>query len=148
MAKPASASNQFDPDIVRPILAKIDGFYADLGKERGSYMSTCRGIRENIKAVYDEAKTQGIPTKELRTLIKIRENEQKNQKLYEELEADQQQTLAMIAATEKVMDLPLWRSTRKPVPGVDVVRTGEHPNPMFTDIDPQGLRHAAGIKPL
>ncbi len=50
-----------------------------------------------------------------------------------DLEGDQQQTLAMLAATEKVRDLPLWRSAedRKPIPGVDVVRTGEHPDPMF-----------------
>lgn len=133
MAKPATASNTFDPDLVGNLLGKIDGFHADLDSERGSYMSRCRNIRESIKAVYDEGKAQGVPSKELRVLVKIRLNEAKNAQLYDELEADQQITLAMLAATEQVADLPLWRSAegRKPVPGVDVARTGETPNPMF-----------------
>lgn len=135
MAKPATSTNNFDPVIVNELLDKIDGFHADLGSERGASMSRCRNIRESISNVFKEAKAQGIPTKELRTLVKIRINEATNQKLYEELESDQQATLAMLAATERVKDLPLWRSAedRKPIPGVDVVRTGEHPDPMFTD---------------
>jgi hypothetical protein len=145
MAKPAHASNDFDPTIVNALLGKIDGFEVDLMSERGSYMSKCRNIRENIKGVYDDAKTQGIPTKELKTLVKIRKNERKNIEMYNDLEADQQHALAMLAATEKVKDLPLWRvaADRKPVPGVDVARTGEHPDPMFDD----NVKHA-NFKPL
>jgi hypothetical protein len=133
MAKPATASNDFDPKVVNALLGKIDQFHDDLASERGSYMAKCRNIRENIDNVFEEAKAQGIPTKELRTLVKIRVGEAKCRKLYEDLEGDQQETLARLAATEKVADLPLWRSAieRKPVPGVDVERTGENPNPMF-----------------
>ncbi len=140
MAKPAHATNDFDPKVVNGLLGKIDGFDVDLMSERSSYMSKCRNIRESIKAVYDEAKVQGVPGKELRVLVKIRSNERKNAALYGELEADQQQTLAMLAATEKVADLPLWRSAkeRKPIPGVDVARTGEHSDPMFDD----NVKHA------
>lgn len=133
MAKPATASNSFDPVIVNALLGKIDSFHADLASERGASMSRCRNIRESISNVYKEGKAQGIPSKELRTLVKIRLHEQASSKLYEELEQDQQEILALLAATEKVQDLPLWRSAsdRKPIPGVDVVRTGEHPEPMF-----------------
>ncbi|TAI59989.1 GapR family DNA-binding domain-containing protein, partial [Bradyrhizobium sp. Leo170] len=60
--------------------------------------------------VYKEAKARGVPTKELRSLVKIRDNEQKNREIYEELEADQQQVLAMLAVAEGVKDLPLWRA--------------------------------------
>ncbi len=135
MAKPATASNHFDPDIVNALLGKIDGYHADLASMKGSYMANCRNVRESIKAVFDEGKAKGVPSKELRVLVKIRLHEAASTKLYEDLEADQQETLAMLAATEKVADLPLWRSAadRKPIPGVDVVRTGEHPDPMFTD---------------
>lgn len=137
MAKPATASNQFDPDTVNALLGKIDGFHSDLDSERGSYMSRCRNIRESIKAVYDEGKAKGVPQKELRTLVKIRLHEAASQKLFQELEHDQQQTLAMLAATERVADLPLWRSAadRKPVPGVDVAlhAAGERHPPMFED---------------
>lgn len=139
MAKPANATNDFDPIVVNALLGKIDGFDADLMSERGSYMSKCRNIRENIKAVYDDAKAQGVPSKELRTLVKIRKHERKSVELFNELEADQQQALAMLAATEKVKDLPLWRAAAKPVPGWDVARTGEHPEPMFED---DNVKHA------
>lgn len=150
MAKPATASNAFDPDTVNNLLGKIDNYDVELLSERGSYMSKCRVLREGIENVFEEAKAKGIPTKELKILVKIRKKESEAKKLYLDLESDQQQTLAMLAATEKVADLPLWRSAKarspRPVPGVDVVRSGEHPEPMF-DEDPQGLRHA-NFKPL
>lgn len=132
MAKPANASNQFNPDIVNGLLRKIDGYDADLASEKGSYMSRCRNIRENIKAVFDDGKAQGIPQKELRTLVKIRKHEKASEKLFHELESDQQINLQMLAATEKVADLPLWRSAaeRKSVPGVDV-DAPTHKPPMF-----------------
>jgi hypothetical protein len=150
LAKSATASNTFDPEVVNALLGKIDGYDSDLLSERGSYMQKCRNIRESIQGVYDQAKAAGVPKKELSILVKIRKNEKKNVALYNDLEADQQAIVAMLAATEKVADLPLWRSAadRKPVPGVDVVRTGQHPDPMFDDSDPQGIKHASGIKPL
>lgn len=126
MAKPANATNTFDPEIVNPILGKIDGYFADLASERGASMSRCRNIRESISNVYKEAKAVGIPTKELRTLVKIRSNEAANQRLYEELETDQQVTLAMLASTEKVKDLPLWRAAAD-----EVSQKKQHPTAMF-----------------
>lgn len=135
MAKPANTTNDFDPVVVNALLGSIDGFDSDLESERASYMSKCRNIRESISAVYDDAKSKGVPQKELRTLVKIRRKEREAAKLYQELEADQQHVLAMLAATEKVADLPLWRAAtgHKPIVGWDVVRTGEHPEPMFED---------------
>lgn len=132
MAKPATATNAFDPDIVNNLLNKIDGYHADLDSERGSYMSKCRNIRSSIEGVIEQGKAAGIPTKELKTLIKIRLKEKAARKLFEDLEGDQQITLQMIAATERVADLPLWRSAaeRKPVPGVDV-DAPRHKPPMF-----------------
>jgi uncharacterized protein (UPF0335 family) len=79
-------------------------------------MSRCCNIRESIKAVYDEAKAQGVPQKELRTLVEIRKHEKASTKLYHELEHDQQENLKMLAATVKVMDLPLWRATQHAKP--------------------------------
>ncbi len=110
MAKAANTSNDFEPEVVQELLGKIDGYHADLASERGTFMKTCRSIRESISNVYTEAKARGIPQKELRSLVKIRLNEAKNRKIYEELEADQQLTLSMLATAEGVKDLPLWRA--------------------------------------
>jgi uncharacterized protein (UPF0335 family) len=110
MAKAANTTNDFEPEVVQELLGKIDGYHADLVSERGTFMKTCRSIRESISNVYTEAKARGIPEKELRSLVKIRLNEAKNRKIYEELEADQQLTLSMLATAEGVKDLPLWRA--------------------------------------
>lgn len=110
MAKAANTTNDFEPEVVQELLGKIDGYHADLASERGTFMKTCRSIRESISNVYTEAKARGVPEKELRSLVKIRLNEAKNRKIYEELEADQQLTLSMLATAEGVKDLPLWRA--------------------------------------
>jgi Uncharacterized protein conserved in bacteria (DUF2312) len=110
MAKPAATTIDFDPELVQEILSKIDGFESDIASERGSSMATCRNIRESIRDVYKEAKARGIPTKELRSLVKIRKNEAKNRGIYEDLEPDQQHILSMLATAEGVKDLPLWRA--------------------------------------
>ncbi|WP_439372951.1 GapR family DNA-binding domain-containing protein [Bradyrhizobium sp. DASA03120] len=110
MAKAANTTNDFEPEVVQELLGKIDGYHADLASERGTFMKTCRSIRESISNVYTEAKARGIPEKELRSLVKIRLNEAKNRKIYEELEADQQHVLSMLATAEGVKDLPLWRA--------------------------------------
>ena len=111
MAKPANTTiNSFDAELVQSILAKIDRYEADLLTERGESMAACRNIRDSIRGVYEDAKAQGIPTKELRALVKIRKNEAKNHRIYQELEADQQEVLSMLATAEGVKDLPLWRA--------------------------------------
>ena len=112
MAKPANTTsiNSFDAELVQSILAKIDRYEADLLSERGESMAACRNIRDSIRGVYEDAKAQGIPTKELRALCKIRKNEAKNTQIYAELERDQQEVLSMLATAEGVKDLPLWRA--------------------------------------
>ncbi|HMF48273.1 MAG TPA: GapR family DNA-binding domain-containing protein [Candidatus Saccharimonadales bacterium] len=112
MAKPAAATNDFDPEVVQEILAKIDGLTKEIVDKRTEMMRECRSIHESVSNCYKEAKARGIPTKELRALVKIRANETKNRELYNALEADQQQTLSMLATAEGVKDLPLWRAAQ------------------------------------
>lgn len=141
MAKPATASNQFDPDVVNNLLGKIDGYDADLDSEKGSYMKKCRDIRERMNAVFEEAKAHGVPQKELRVLVKIRKHEKSSKKLFLELEHDQQEALKLLAATEKVKDLPLWRAAFEDR-GTHTDDTGatQHAKPMFDE--PEGIENA------
>jgi len=136
MAKSATSTNNFDPAIVNSILGKLDDYDAQLLSMRGAYMADCRRVRESMKGVYDDAKMSGIPTKPLKALMEIRKNEKKNNEIYrDKLEEEEQEQLRILAATEKVMDLPLWASAR-PTP------VSERPRPVMEDEDPQGLRYA------
>lgn len=132
MAKPAHATNQYDRTVLNSLLKKVDGFHADLESERGTYMQKCRNIRESIQAVYEEAKAAGVPGKELRTWVRIRINEARSKKLFDELERDQQINLQLIAeATEKVADLPLWRHVAEQGTTTDDTGALKHARPMF-----------------
>jgi|GEM_PF-2686118 len=127
MAKQAAQqTNEFEREVVQEVLAKIDGFEADLASERGSSMARCRNIRESINNAYKEAKARGIPSKELRTLVKIRKNETKNKQLYDDLESDQQQILSMLATAEGVKDLPLWRAAAMQAASAAMGSTAHH----------------------
>ncbi|UQR66189.1 DUF2312 domain-containing protein [Bradyrhizobium sp. C-145] len=127
MAKQAAQqTNEFDPEVVQEVLGKIDGFEDALVKRHSSYMSDCRNIREDIRNVYKEAKARGIPSKELRTLVKIRKNETKNKQLYDDLEIDQQQVLSMLATAEGVKDLPLWRAAAMQAASAAMGSTAHH----------------------
>jgi len=127
MAKQAAQqTNEFEREVVQEVLAKIDGFEADLASERGSSMARCRNIRESINNAYKEAKARGIPSKELRTLVEIRKNETKNKQLYDDLESDQQQILSMLATAEGVKDLPLWRAAAMQAASAAMGSTAHH----------------------
>jgi hypothetical protein len=59
-AKSAAVAIDFDPALVQEMLAKIDGYHADLASERGSSMARCRNIRD-----VDQQRLQGSQSAEL-----------------------------------------------------------------------------------
>lgn len=124
MAKSATHSNDFDPAFVNSVLAQLDAKDFELSSEQGSYRARRGAIQDEIKSIYDLAKGHGVPTIALKALMTIRRNERKNVQIFTNLEADSQETLARLAATEKVKDLPLWRSAedRKALPPADLVK--------------------------
>ena len=111
MAKPADSTNAFDPKVVQNLVNKIDKLFSDIDSERGRYMKRCRDIRESIQAVYDEGKARNIPKKELRVFVTARIKLEKARKVLEDLEADQRETVEMLAeAFGDAADLPLFQS--------------------------------------
>lgn len=109
MAKPAKQTNDFESAVVQRLLSKLDGYDGDLASEKGSYMNRCRTIRDAIAGVYDEAKAQGVPKRELKILKKIRDHDKAQQKLITELEPEDRETLAMLArATGEPRQLSLF----------------------------------------
>jgi hypothetical protein len=112
MAKAADAqTNSFDPAIVQSLTNKVDGCFTELESERGTYMRRCRSIRERIRGIYDEAAARGLPKDEFRTFIKGRQALAKAQRLLEDLETEQRETVEMLAeAFGDAKTLPLFAS--------------------------------------
>lgn len=62
--------NGVDPEKLKSFIDRIDNLTADLESEKGSYMSRCKVIREDIKVVKQEASDAGIPKRQLNTILK------------------------------------------------------------------------------
>ncbi len=95
MAKDARENTPSTKNI-RDAVRGIEDCMADLKSESGSYMNRCRRIRERIASIYDIARDQGIPKKELRALIRKRDLERKVEACRADLEKDEQDTFDMI----------------------------------------------------
>lgn len=92
----AIGNGKFDPTKTKEFVSRIESLHGDLLSERGSYMQTCKGIRDDIAIVLDEAKEAGIPKKELRKVIKARELERKANEIRDDLESDEQDNFDLI----------------------------------------------------
>ncbi|UYO50305.1 DUF2312 domain-containing protein [Rhodopseudomonas palustris] len=111
MAKDAKASNEYDPELVKQLVGKIEGYHADLRSEHGSYMQACQSIRQDIGNVYEEAKARGIPKKHLKLMVQTRQKIAAARSAIEDLEHDEQMSVLMLAeAFGDAKDLPLFQS--------------------------------------
>ena len=63
-------TNSFDKETAQSFVDRLLNLHADLATERGTYMATCKGIREVMKDVVAEAKDSGIAAKALKGFIK------------------------------------------------------------------------------
>jgi hypothetical protein len=87
---------------------RIESYLRDLESERGSYMNRCRGIREELKTVYEDAKNDGIPREELKCAINTAQLQRKINRMAAELEADARQNYEdIIMVIEGLDNLPL-----------------------------------------
>jgi uncharacterized protein (UPF0335 family) len=112
-AKPGH--NGFDPQTVNSFVARVENRHEELLSERSKYMLACKGVREEIKEILDEAKDAGIPKRALRSVIKVRDLEAKAEKVREELEAEDQESHDQIRlALGDLADLPLGQAVLHP----------------------------------
>jgi uncharacterized protein (UPF0335 family) len=106
---PAGAGhNQITAQSAKQYVDRIERLYDDLASEKGEYMRKAKTIREDIALVLDDAKTAGIPKKELKAVIKTRDLERRAQAIRDDLEADSQETFDQIrVALGDLADTPL-----------------------------------------
>ena len=55
-----------------PFLARVENRLDELDRMKGEYMSACKGVRDEIKDIYTEAKDADVPTRALKGLVQWR----------------------------------------------------------------------------
>jgi hypothetical protein len=65
-------SNAIEPVVAKRWVGEIESKFDELDSERGSYMSRCKGIREQIKELKQAAENAGVPRRGLNHLLKRR----------------------------------------------------------------------------
>lgn len=95
-AKPAAHGNGFNPKKVKGYVGRVENLEDQIASLRGKFMAECKGFREDIKSVLDEAKDDGIAKKALKRVLQTRNHERKIEDLREELEPDEQDTYDML----------------------------------------------------
>jgi hypothetical protein len=63
-------TNGLDAEAVKHFISALDGHFAELASEKGSYMARCRSIREAMQTVYEDAKSAGVRRKSLAVYMK------------------------------------------------------------------------------
>jgi len=76
-------------EVAAPFLEEVEGHLDELESLRGSYMSKCKKVRDQIKDVYLGAKEAGVKIKPLKGLVKWRQLERKKLKLEASFEEDE-----------------------------------------------------------
>jgi uncharacterized protein (UPF0335 family) len=98
MAKDISAgSNGFKPDEVQSFVNRISNINEEIRKVKARNAAECKSLLEDIKEVLDEAKSSGIPKKELKAHIKVIELTNKIEEIREDLDEDEQETFDQLA---------------------------------------------------
>ncbi len=97
MAKEIASGNGFKPDQVQNVVNRIMSLKGDIRSVKAANAKRCREIMEDVAEIFDEAKSNGIPKKELKRAIKAVELTQELAALRDELEADEQETFDQLA---------------------------------------------------
>ena len=110
-AEQARGRNSIDPSVLKDFVGRIEGVKGQMESEKGAYMSQCKKRREQIKEIKADAKSAGIPLKQLNLLLRDRDLDRSKAKLRTDLDFDEEETLSyMISALGDFGDLPLGAS--------------------------------------
>lgn len=104
-------TNGFDSQKTKSYVDRIENIEAEIASERGKFMARCKELRKDISDVLDEAKSDGIPKKALRAVIKTRAIQAKIENIREDLEGEDQDNYDLIRhAIGDLADLPLGKA--------------------------------------
>ena len=114
MAASAKPTNGFDRDQLKSYISRVENIKDEIASETGSFMSSIKAMREDIKDILTEAKDKGIPVKALKAELKLRDLDREKTKVVSGLEQDDAETLDQIrAALGDFSSLPLGDAVMK-----------------------------------
>jgi uncharacterized protein (UPF0335 family) len=137
----AGANGRYDEAKTRDFVERIENLHADIASIMGEALLRCRGVHDDIKIVYQEAKDEAaIPKKALKKVIKARALEQKARAVREDLEAEDQDSFDRIRlALGDLADTPLGAAVLAQTGHTD---TSEQPFAAGDDVRPRHLQQA------
>lgn len=111
----AVKGNGFDPKLTKQFVKDIERLFGEMDSKKGEYMAWCQKQRELINGLYDRAKDAGIPKKDLKAVVKIRQLTDKIEELVAADEDDERaETIEMIRhALGDLADTPLGEAAQK-----------------------------------
>lgn len=108
---PAGVGHNGLPEKGKEFVQRVETLNRDLASEKGTYMATCKGIREDIKLVLTEAAKAGITRKTIKTAVKVRDLERKAAEARGDLDiADQDMLDNIRLALGDLAELPLGQA--------------------------------------
>jgi len=110
MARQSKQTNGIDAKVASDFIARVENLHDDLKSMKGTYMNECKGVREDIKEVYSEAKEAGIPVKALKAEIKTRQLDRRKEEIKAGLDIDEMSAFEQLQeALGGLADLPLGK---------------------------------------
>ena len=111
-ATPRKGGGADNPNLVIEFVGRIENLHADLEKEKSAYMLACKALREDIRAVLEEAQGKGLPKKPLKAIVKQRALEKKVAACRDDLDDIDHLSAfdIMKAALGDLADLPLGQA--------------------------------------
>jgi uncharacterized protein (UPF0335 family) len=73
----------------QPYLERIERLLGEIDSVKSTAMNECKSLREDVRAIYGEAKDKGVPVKALKGLVKFRGYERKKAKIADGLDIDE-----------------------------------------------------------
>jgi uncharacterized protein (UPF0335 family) len=106
-----NGGNGYDRQQLEGFLSEIDDGDARLLSLRGEYMQACKGVREDINAVYDRVKDAGVPVRAFKTIVKNRRLNRQIDANVQKLEEDAQASYDKLCEDlGDYIDLPLGKA--------------------------------------
>lgn len=141
MTRILEGKNRASADEAASFVDRIEEIEKEIDTLKGEFMAKCKAKRDEQKEVLDDAKSQGVAKKVVKTLFEIRKLRQKEHAKLSELEGeDHQYGVDILKVLGGFADLPLGAAAvdrerkSKPAGGVDPIAAAA--DKVWSDADP------------